>query len=90
MVPMLDALFAELPAQLDELPVSVRRKVDQAFERALKLDAHSIQIRHSFQKLHLGATDRIASLLPALMILRTCTRSLGLVFGDARLIFELR
>jgi phosphatidylglycerophosphate synthase len=87
---MLDTLFAELPAQLDQLPVSVRRKIDQAFERALELDAHPIQIRDSFQELHLGATDRIAGLLLALQILRTRARSLRFVFGDARLIFELR
>ena len=90
MVPMLDALFAELPAQLHQLAISVRRKIDKAFQRPLELDAHSIEIRDRFQKLYLGATDRIASLLLALLILRTRLRSFRFVFGDARLVFELR
>ena len=87
---MLDTLFAELPAQLDQLAIPVRRKVDKALERALELDAHSIQIRDCFQKLHLGATDCIASLLLALLVLETRTGSFGLVFDDSRLVLELR
>jgi len=35
MMPVLDAIFAELPAQLHQLSIAVRGKVDQALEWAL-------------------------------------------------------
>ena len=86
---MLDTLFAELPTELDELAVPVRGKIDEAFEGALELDAHSVQVRNRFEKLHLSATNRIARLLLAFVAVRTRARSLGLVFGDPRLVLEL-
>ena len=86
---MLDTLFAELPTELDELAVPVRGKIDEAFEGGLELDAHAVQVRNRFEKLHLSATNRIARLLLAFVAVRTRARSLGLVFGDPRLVFEL-
>jgi phosphatidylglycerophosphate synthase len=86
---VLDPFLAELPAQLDQLAVPVRRKIDQPFERTLQLDAHSIQVRDSLQQLHLRAADCVARLLLALMVLRACTGSLRLVLRYARLVFEL-
>src|SRR5437879_661826 len=69
MMPVVDPLFAELPAQLHQLAVPIRRKVDQPLERALELDAHAVEAQHRFEQLFLGALDRIARLLLALALL---------------------
>src|SRR6267143_4937203 len=88
-VPVLNALFAKLPAELDQLAVPVGRKVDQALERAFELDAHPVQARHSFEQLELGAANRVARLLMPVAVVRGCSRSLRLVLGDSRLVLEL-
>ena len=63
---MLDPLLAQLPAELDELAVAVRGKVDQTLERTLQLDAHAVEVEDGLQELLLGALDCVAGLLLAL------------------------
>jgi phosphatidylglycerophosphate synthase len=87
---MLNTFLTELPAQLDQLPVAIRRKVDKTFERALELYAHSVQACDCLQQLYLCATDRVARLLLAFSVLRTGTWSFGFVLCDASLVLELR
>lgn len=89
-VPVLDTLFAELPAELDELATPIRGEIDEALEWTLELDAHSIQVRNSLEQLHLSATNSVARLLLALVAVWTGARSFGLVLGDPRLVLELR
>src|SRR5438067_3779241 len=62
-VPELDPVFTELPAELDQLAIPVRRKVDESLERPFELDAQSVQSRHRFQQLELCAADRVTRLL---------------------------
>src|SRR5258706_870443 len=88
-VPDLDLVLTELPAELDKLTVAVRRKVDQALERSLQLDAHSVQSRHSFQQLELGAADRVARLLVTIAMIVARAVALRIVLGDAGLVLEL-
>ena len=86
---MLDTIFAKLPAKLYELAVAIRGEVDQTLERALELDAHSVQIRDRLEQLDLGAADRVTGLLLTFMVLRAGSGSLRFVLGDPGLVLEL-
>lgn len=86
---MLDPILAKLPAQLHQLTIAIGGKVDQPLQRPFELDTHAVEVRDSFQQLHLGAADSIASLLPAVLILRPGPGSFRFVLRDARLVFEL-
>ena len=88
-VPVLDTVLTELPAQLDRLTVAKRGKIDQALERSLELDAHAVEARDRFEELELRAADRVACLLVAVTILRSTGFSFRFVLGDASLVLEL-
>lgn len=89
-MPVLDLFLAELPAKLDQLAVSIGRKIDQAFERILQLDAHAVQAEHRFQQLLFGAVHGVAGLLGTLAILPIRARPLNGVLGHAQLLFQIR
>ena len=89
-MPVLHAIFAELPAQLHQLAVAIGGKVDQALERPFELDAHAVQVCNSLEQLHLGAADRVARLLLPLKVLSACAGSFRFVLGDAGLVLQLR
>ena len=89
-MPVLDSLLTQLPAQLHELAVSVGGEVDQSLQRTFQLNAHAIEVRHRFQKLHLRAANRVASLLLTLLSFGRSGRSFRLVLSDAGLVLQLR
>ena len=89
-MPVFDLLLAKLPAQLDQLAVSVGGKVDQSLERSLELDAHAVEAGHSLEQLELSAADRIPRLLMPVTVVGRSPRSLRLVLRDAGLVFKLR
>ena len=84
-----DLLLTKLPAQLDRLSITIRREVDQAFQRPLELDAHAVEGYDRLQALMLGAARCIARLLVTLSLLGRGAISLGFVLGDAGLVLEL-
>src|SRR5216684_547945 len=84
MVPVLHFFFAQLPAELNEFAVAIRRKVDQAFERSLQLDAHSVEARDRFEQLELRAASRIARLLMPVAIFLAGAGTFRLVLCDPR------
>src|SRR3989442_385683 len=88
-MPVLDPLLAELPAELDQLPVAIGGKVDQALQRALELDAHAVERRHRLEQLELGTAGGVTRLLVPIPVLGARGRPLGFVLGDPRLVFEL-
>src|SRR5882672_1441169 len=85
-VPVLDPFLAELPAELDQLTVAIRGKVDQAFERSFELDAHAVEAGDGLEQLELCAADRVARLLMAITILGSPGLSFRFVLGDASLV----
>jgi len=89
-VPVLNSLLTQLPAQLDQLAVAIRGKVDQALERTLQLDAHAVQPGDCFEQLELGSARGVASLLIAVAILIAGGGSLRFILGDPRLVLQFR
>src|SRR5216683_935313 len=89
MVPVLDTLLAQLPAELDELAIPIGREVDQTLQRSLELDADSVEARHRLEKLQLGAARRVARLLIPVAIVGTRAGAFRLVLRDAGLILQL-
>src|SRR5947207_6558769 len=88
-MPVLDPLLAQLPAQLDELTIPIRRKIDEALERTLQLDAHGVEVEDRLEQLLLGALHRVPGLLLALMVLAVRAGSLRRVLGHAQLLLEV-
>ena len=88
-MPVLDPLFSELPAQLDQLAISVGGKVDQSLERTLKLDAHAVEVQDRLQQLLFSALHRVARLLLAVTVLPVGAGTLDGVFGHAQLLLEV-
>lgn len=87
---MLDKLFAELPAQLDQLTVAVGGEVDESLKRALQLDAHAVQVRDRLEELDLRAAHSVVGLLLAIMVLCSSPGSFRFVLCDSSLVLEIR
>src|SRR5581483_6662953 len=76
-VPVVDAVLAQLPAQLDRLAVAVRREIDQALERSLQRDAQAVERGDRLEPLELGGARGVARLLALVLLLRRRTVASG-------------